>query len=70
MYSALKMLANLICIQLLTDAQLECIIEAISKKTSSSNRFSNAHNFVLSSARKGHSVDSLVPLKAVMQTET
>lgn len=32
MYSALKMPANFIYIQLLTDAQLECAIKVISKK--------------------------------------
>lgn len=32
MYSALKMLSNFIHIQLLTDAQLECVIKAVSKK--------------------------------------
>lgn len=30
MYAALKTLANLISIQLLTDAQLECVIKVIS----------------------------------------
>lgn len=70
MYSALKTLANFIYIQLLINAQLKCVIKVVRKKESSSNRFSNAHNFVLSSAGKGHSVDSLVPLNAVMRTET
>lgn len=41
----------------------------ISKKTSN-NRLSNAKNFLFFSEGKGHSVDSLVPLKALTQKET
>lgn len=66
MYPALKTLANFIYIQSLTDVQLERVIEVLSKKSSSHNRFSNAHNFVLSSAGKGHSVDPLFQLKSLL----
>lgn len=72
-FSTLKMLADFIYIWLLTDAQLDCAIKVVSKKETNhtpSNGFFNARNFVLSSASKRHSVNSLVPLKAVTETET
>lgn len=50
-------------------AQLECVIKVICKKTSNI-RLPNAKNFLLFSEGKGHSVDSLVPLKGLTQKET